>query len=556
MPEEADKQARRELDRMSRLPTAAAEYGVIRTYLDWLVSLPWSVSTEDNLDITHAREVLDEDHYGLEDIKERILEFLAVRKLRQERFEEFAEEGDEYDDEIRRLREGVILCFAGPPGVGKTSLGRSIARSLEREFIRISLGGVRDEAEIRGHRRTYIGALPGRILQALRRVESHNPVFMLDEIDKLSQGFQGDPASALLEVLDPEQNAEFRDHYLEVAFDLSEVMFITTANRLDTIPRPLLDRMEVIQLSGYTEGEKKEIAKGYLIPRQLRENSLRENEVTFKDEGLEEIIRFYTREAGVRNLERQIGAVCRKVATRIASGEDDGAIEITPEQIHEFLGRPKFRDLEEIAQRTSLPGVATGLAWTPTGGDVLFIEATQMPGAKGFQLTGSLGNVMKESAKAALSYVRSQAPNLGLDEGFFSEADFHLHIPAGAQPKDGPSAGVTMATAIVSLVSGRPVRSDVGMTGEITLRGKVMPVGGIKEKVLAAHRAGLKTVLLPQRNEDDLEDLPDEVREAIEFVLLDCADDAIEAALEPAPKPKKKRKSKAASTKAKKDVDE
>ncbi len=556
MPEEADKQARRELDRMSRLPTAAAEYGVIRTYLDWLVSLPWSVSTKDNLDITHAREVLDEDHYGLEDIKERILEFLAVRKLRQERFEEFAEDGDEYDDEIRRLREGVILCFAGPPGVGKTSLGCSIARSLEREFIRISLGGVRDEAEIRGHRRTYIGALPGRILQALRRVESHNPVFMLDEIDKLSQGFQGDPASALLEVLDPEQNAEFRDHYLEVAYDLSEVMFITTANRLDTIPRPLLDRMEVIQLSGYTEGEKKEIAKGYLIPRQLRENSLRENEVTFEDEGLEEIIRFYTREAGVRNLERQIGAVCRKVVTRIASGEDDGAIEITPEQIHEFLGRPKFRDLEEIAQRTSLPGVATGLAWTPTGGDVLFIEATQMPGAKGFQLTGSLGNVMKESAKAALSYVRSQAPNLGLDEGFFSEADFHLHIPAGAQPKDGPSAGVTMATAIVSLVSGRPVRSDVGMTGEITLRGKVMPVGGIKEKVLAAHRAGLKTVLLPQRNEDDLEDLPDEVREAIEFVLLDCADDAIEAALEPAPKPKKKRKSKAASTKAKKDVDE
>ena len=549
MPEEADKQARRELDRMSRLPTAAAEYGVIRTYLDWLVTLPWSVSTEDNLDIAHARAVLDEDHFGLDDIKERILEFLAVRKLRQERLEEFAAEDDQYDDEIRRLREGVILCFAGPPGVGKTSLGRSIARSLGREFIRISLGGVRDEAEIRGHRRTYIGALPGRILQALRRVESHNPVFMLDEIDKLSQGFQGDPASALLEVLDPEQNVEFRDHYLEVAFDLSEVMFVTTANRLDTIPRPLLDRMEVIQLSGYTEGEKVEIAKGYLIPRQLRENSLRESEVSFKDEGLEEIIRHYTREAGVRNLERQIGAVYRKIATRIAEGKGNGTVEITTERILEYLGRQKFRDSEEIAERTSLPGVATGLAWTPTGGDVLFIEATRMPGSKGFQLTGSLGNVMKESAKAALSFVRAQAGQLGLEEDFYSEADFHLHIPAGAQPKDGPSAGVTMAIALVSLVSGRPVRPDVGMTGEITLRGKVMPVGGIKEKVLAAHRAGLKTILLPKRNQDDLEDLPDEVRQAIKFVFLDTVDDAIEVALEPAPKPKKKRTKKTAPPK-------
>jgi ATP-dependent Lon protease len=549
MPEEADKQARRELDRLSRLPTAAAEYGVIRTYLDWLVSLPWSVSTEDNLDIAHAREVLDEDHYGLEDIKERILEFLAVRKLRQERLEEFGEQEDKYDDEIRRLREGVILCFAGPPGVGKTSLGRSIARSLGREFIRISLGGVRDEAEIRGHRRTYIGALPGRILQAIRRVESHNPVFMLDEIDKLSQGFQGDPASALLEVLDPEQNVEFRDHYMEVAYDLSEVMFITTANRLDTIPRPLLDRMEVIQLSGYTEGEKIQIAKGYLIPRQLRENSLRKSEVSFTEEGLEEIIRFYTREAGVRNLERQIGGVFRKVVTGIAEGKGNGAIEITPERVREFLGRQKFRDLEEIAERTSLPGVATGLAWTPTGGDVLFIEATQMPGAKGFQLTGSLGNVMKESANAALSYVRSQAPKLGLDEDFYSDADFHLHIPAGAQPKDGPSAGVTMATALVSLVSGRPVRPDVGMTGEITLRGKVMPVGGIKEKVLAAYRAGLKTILIPKRNEEDLEDLPDEIREDVKFVLLDTVDDAIEMALEPAPKPKKKSTRKTAQSK-------
>lgn len=544
MPEEADKQARRELDRMSRLPSAAAEYGVIRTYLDWLVTLPWSNSTEDNLNIPHAREVLDEDHFGLEDIKERILEFLAVRKLRQERFEEFAAEGDEYGDEIRKLREGVILCFVGPPGVGKTSLGRSIARSLERKFIRISLGGVRDEAEIRGHRRTYIGALPGRILQALRRVESHNPVFMLDEIDKLSQGFQGDPASALLEVLDPEQNSEFRDHYLEVAFDLSEVMFITTANRLDTIPRPLLDRMEMIQLSGYTDGEKIEIARGYLIPRQLRENSLRESEAVFTDESIQQIIRFYTREAGVRNLERQIGAVCRKLVTRIAEAEGDVNFEITPELVEELLGRPKFRDMEEIADRTSLPGVATGLAWTPTGGDVLFIEATRMAGAKGFQLTGSLGNVMKESARAALSYVRSQAKNLGLDEDFYANADFHLHIPAGAQPKDGPSAGVTMAIALVSLVSGRPVRPDVGMTGEITLRGKVMPVGGIKEKVLAAHRAGLKTVLLPKRNELDLEELPDEIREVTEFVLLDCVDDAIDVALEPAPKPKRKKRAK------------
>jgi ATP-dependent Lon protease len=544
MPEEADKQARRELDRLSRLPTAAAEYGVIRTYLDWLVTLPWSRTTQDNLDIPHARQVLDEDHFGLEDIKERILEFLAVRKLRQERFEEFNSETEQYNDEIRRLREGVILCFVGPPGVGKTSLGRSIARSLEREFIRISLGGVRDEAEIRGHRRTYIGALPGRILQALRRVESHNPVFMMDEIDKLSQGFQGDPASALLEVLDPEQNSEFRDHYLEVAFDLSEVMFITTANRLDTIPRPLLDRMEVIQLSGYTDGEKIEIAKGYLVPRQLRENSLRESEVSFNDESIQHVIRFYTREAGVRNLERQLGAVCRKLVTRIAEAEKDITFEITPELVEELLGRKKFRDMEEIADRTSLPGVATGLAWTPTGGDVLFIEATRMPGAKGFQLTGSLGNVMKESARAALSYVRSQAENLGLDEDFYSNADFHLHIPAGAQPKDGPSAGVTMATALVSLVSGRPVRPDVGMTGEITLRGKVMPVGGVKEKVLAAHRAGLKTILLPKRNEVDLEDLPEEVREATRFVLLDCVDDAIAAALEPAPKPKRKKKTK------------
>jgi len=536
MSEEAEKQARRELDRMERLPAAAAEYGVIRTYLDWLVSLPWSLFTEDNLEIAHARQVLDEDHYGLEDVKERILEFLAVRKLRQLRTDEFDKDGDDvYEDEIRRLREGVILCFVGPPGVGKTSLGRSIARSLDRKFIRTSLGGMRDEAEIRGHRRTYIGALPGRILQSLRRAESHNPVFMLDEIDKLSRGFQGDPASALLEVLDPEQNNEFRDHYLEVAFDLSNVMFITTANRLDTIPKPLLDRMEVIYLSGYTESEKIEIAKMYLIPRQLRENSLRESEISFSIESLQEIVRYYTREAGVRNLEREIGSVCRKVATRVAEDKFEDSIEVDAEIIKEYLGRPKFYDLEDIAARTSLPGVATGLAWTPVGGDVLFIETTQMPGSKGFQMTGSLGNVMQESAKAALSYVRSQAEQLNLDKTFFNDVDIHIHVPAGAQPKDGPSAGVTMATAIVSLISGRPVRSDVAMTGEITLRGKVMRVGGIKEKVLAAHRAQLSTVLLPKRNEDDLEDLPDEVREALNFVFLDTVQDALDVALEPAP---------------------
>jgi len=547
MPAEADKQSRRELDRMARLPTAAAEYGVIRTYLDWLVSLPWSKTTEDNLDISHAREVLDQDHYGLEDVKERILEFLAVRKLRQERSDEFEEQPE---DAIRRIREGVILCFVGPPGVGKTSLGRSIAHSMGRGFIRISLGGVRDEAEIRGHRRTYIGALPGRILQALRRIESRNPVFMMDEIDKLSTSFQGDPASALLEVLDPEQNAEFRDHYLEVSFDLSQVMFITTANWIENIPAPLRDRMEIISLSGYTEGEKIEIAKGYLIPRQLRENSLHESEITFTEEALLEIIRGYTREAGVRNLEREIGAVCRKIVTRIAE-EKTSSEEITPEKVREYLGRPRIHGTEEVALRTRMPGVATGLAWTPTGGDVLFIEASRMPGSKGFQLTGSLGNVMKESARTALSYVRSQAERFDLDTDFYAKSDFHLHIPAGAQPKDGPSAGVTMATALVSLVSSRCVRPDVGMTGEITLRGQVLPVGGIKEKILAAHRYGLKTIILPKRNEADLEDIPEEIRNAIHFVFVETVDEVLENALEPAPKVKLKSKKTAAKKKSK-----
>ncbi|MBN1303581.1 MAG: endopeptidase La [Anaerolineales bacterium] len=526
MPEEADKQALRELDRLSRLPTAAAEYGVIRTYLDWLVSLPWSRSTKDNLDIGHARQILDQDHYGLEDIKERIMEFLAIRKLRLERQGEFIKS----EDVIRRDREGVILCFVGPPGVGKTSLGRSIARAMERRFVRISLGGVRDEAEIRGHRRTYIGAMPGRILQALRRVESHNPVFMLDEVDKLVFDFHGDPASALLEVLDPEQNVEFRDHYLEVAYDLSQAFFITTANSLETIPGPLLDRMEIIFLSGYTESEKVAIAKGYLIPRQIRENSLRAKEIKFRESSLRKIINEYTREAGVRNLERKIGAICRKVGTRIAEGEGT-LYKITPELVEEFLDHPIFLGPDEISLRTSIPGVAPGLAWTPYGGVVLFIEATRMPGSKGFQVTGSVGKVMQESAGAALSYVRSRAKELGLDEEFFSQSDIHLHIPAGATPKDGPSAGVTMATALVSLISGRKVRSRLGMTGEITLRGQVLPVGGIKEKVLAAHRNKLKTVILPKRNELDLDDVPEEIKNSMKFIFVETVSEVFDAAL-------------------------
>jgi ATP-dependent Lon protease len=531
MPEEAQKQVRRELDRLSRLPTAAAEYGVIRTYIDWLVTLPWQVTTSDNLEISHARQVLDQDHFGLKDVKERILEFLSVRKLRLERADEFQAESV---DEIRRIREGVILCFVGPPGVGKTSLGRSIAHALGRKFVRISLGGVRDEAEIRGHRRTYIGALPGRILQALRRVESRNPVFMLDEVDKLTYDFHGDPASALLEVLDPEQNSEFRDHYLEVAYDLSQVMFITTANLLEPIPAPLRDRMEIINLSGYTEGEKKAIACQYLIPRQIRENGLRPEEVTFRDEALTNIIRMYTREAGVRNLEREIGAVCRKVVTRVAENKTT-KVDVTTEIVREFLGRPHYFGNDEIAMRTSIPGVATGLAYTPTGGDVLFIEATRMPGSKGFQVTGSLGSVMQESASAAMSFVRSRTGRLNLEQDFFEKSDVHLHIPSGAQPKDGPSAGVTMATALVSLISGRPVRAEVGMTGEITLRGQVLPVGGIKEKILAAHRAGLKTIILPRRNDADLEDLPVEVRDTMQFILVDTVDEVINAALEAKP---------------------
>ena len=550
MPEEAEKQARRELERLSHLPSAAAEYGVIRTYLDWLVSVPWSKSTQDNLEIAHAREILDKDHYGLEDVKERILEFLAIRKLRLDRKDEIKTPSE---DKIRREREGVILCFVGPPGVGKTSLGQSIARAMGRKFVRASLGGVRDEAEIRGHRRTYIGSMPGRILQALRRIESKNPVFMLDEIDKLTFDFHGDPASALLEVLDPEQNSEFRDNYLEVAYDLSQVFFITTANTLETIPGPLRDRMEIIYLSGYTENEKVAIAKGYLIPRQIRENGLREEEVTFTDDALQKIIREYTREAGVRNLERKIGAVCRKVGTRIAGGKLKEA-KITPKLIEEYLDHPIFQSTEELSQRMSIPGVVPGLAWTPYGGDVLFVEATSMPGGKGFQVTGSVGNVMNESARAALSYVRSRAKQLSIDAEFFNRSDFHLHIPAGSQPKDGPSAGVTMATAIVSLVSGRKVRPHVGMTGEITLRGQVLPIGGVKEKILAAHRNGLRTVILPKRNEQDIDDVPDEIKKAMKFVFVESMDDVLDAALESNHKPsqsKSKTKKKAAQRKTK-----
>ncbi len=541
MPEEAEKEAKRELDRLSKLPSAAAEYSVIRTYLDWLVNLPWSKSTEDKLDIPHARQVLDEDHYDLDDIKERILEYLAVRKLRLERKNDEREEEEEIADSIRGEREGVILCLIGPPGTGKTSLGRSIARALGRKFVRQSLGGVRDEAEIRGHRRTYIGAMPGRIIQALRRVESKNPVFMLDEIDKVGQDWRGDPSSALLEVLDPEQNRDFRDHYLDVPFDLSQVMFITTGNILDTIPPPLRDRMEILRLSGYTEEEKIKIAQQYLIPRQIRENSLRPEEIEFEAGAVRKVIRDYTREAGVRNLEREVGSICRKVATKVAEGlspeapsEPDEGQEgvktlITEEKVAEFLGKPKY--FFEAAERTEIPGVATALAWTPTGGDILFIEATKMPGSKGFTLTGQLGDVMKESAQAALSYVRSKAEELGIDEDFFDGSDIHVHVPAGAMPKDGPSAGVTMATALASLLLDKPVRADVGMTGEITLRGQVLPVGGIKEKILAAHRVGLKTVILPQRNEPDLDDVPEEVKEEMTFILADKVDQVFGAAL-------------------------
>ena len=509
MPEEARKAADNEIERLRLIPPESAEHSMVRTYLEWLVNLPWAVTTDDKLDMTHARQVLDEDHYDLEKIKDRILEYLAVRKLRQD-------------------PKGPILCFVGPPGVGKTSLGRSIARAIGRKFVRLSLGGVRDEAEIRGHRRTYIGSLPGRIIQSLRTAGSNNPLFMLDEIDKLGMDFRGDPASALLEVLDPEQNFSFADHYLEVAFDLSKVMFITTANYLEPVPPALRDRMEVIELAGYTEEEKLEIAKRHLMPKQITENGLTNDLIAFTDEALLKIARSYTHEAGVRNLEREVGSVCRKVARAVTEGQTEKAM-ISVEKVTELLGPEKF--FPEVAERTQEPGVAIGLAWTPNGGDILFIEATRMAGKKGLTLTGQLGEVMKESAQAALSYIRSKADRLGLAPNFYENCDLHIHVPAGAIPKDGPSAGITMTTALASLLTGRPVNSDMAMTGEITLRGKVMPIGGVKEKTLAARRAGVKTVILPKRNEKDLEDVPAKVREEMEFHFVENIDEVLDLAL-------------------------
>ncbi|MGC9520487.1 MAG: endopeptidase La [Anaerolineae bacterium] len=528
MSEEAKEEALRELARLEKMPPQAAEYWVIKTYLDWLTSLPWQVTTEDNLGIGNARDVLDEDHYDLEDVKERILEFLAVRKLRQERGLDEVVESDLQGRKVEGM--GAILALIGPPGVGKTSLGQSIARSLDRKFTRMSLGGMRDEAEIRGHRRTYIGAMPGRIMQAIKRVGVKNPVFMLDEVDKIGSDWRGDPSSALLEVLDPQQNHAFRDHYLDVDFDLSKVLFICTANTTATIPAPLLDRMEVIQIDGYTEYDKVHIARQYLVPRQLKVNGLREDEIEFTDDALRTMIRDYTREAGVRQLERAIGKACRKVATIIAEeAEHEQPFVVDGEKSREYLGKPRYRF--EAALRTEKPGVATGLAWTPTGGEVLFVEAATMPGSEErFILTGQLGDVMRESARIALSYVQSHLEDLGLSE---QKGKVHLHVPAGAVPKDGPSAGVTMVTALVSLLTGRPVNSDIGMTGEVTLQGQVLPIGGVKLKVLAAHRAGLKKVILPKLNEVDLEDIPEEVREDMEFILVDDISEALEHALLP-----------------------
>jgi ATP-dependent Lon protease len=522
MPPEADKEARRELKRLRTMPTQAAEYSLIKTYLEWMTDLPWNKVTEDNLEVARARQILDEDHYDLEKIKDRILEFLAVRKLKKERGSDAASD------------KGPILCFVGPPGTGKTSLGQSIARAMGRKFIRMSLGGVRDEAEVRGFRRTYVGSIPGRIIQALRRAESRNPVFMMDEVDKIGTDFRGDPSSALLEVLDPEQNKDFRDHYLDVPFDLSQVLFITTGNVLDTIPGPLRDRMEIIQLSGYTDSEKVKIAQRYLIPRQMKENGLKEGEVTFSEEALLRIIRDYTREAGLRNLEREIGGVCRKAAVKIAEGSTP-TVYVKPEDIPGYLGKQRFFD--EVAERTETPGVATGLAWTPVGGDVLFVEATRMKGAKGLTITGQLGDVMKESAQAALSLVRARAKSLGIPEDFFEKSDIHVHVPAGATPKDGPSAGITMTTAIVSALTGRPVKSYVAMTGEITLRGRVLPIGGLKEKVLAASRAGITTVIIPRHNEKDLDEIPLELRKHMTFVPVDTIDDVLPVALRDAAPP-------------------
>jgi ATP-dependent Lon protease len=509
LPEDVRKAAERELSRLEKLPPAAAEYGVIRTYLDWILTLPWDKTTEDNLDLEQARRVLDEDHFDLDKVKDRIVEYLAVSKLK----------GDV---------SGPILCFVGPPGVGKTSLGQSIAGTLGRKFTRISVGGVRDESEIRGHRRTYIGAMPGTIIRAIRDAESRNPVFLIDEIDKMGADWRGDPASAMLEVLDPEQHSTFRDHYLDLPFDLSKVLFICTANQLETIPGPLLDRMDVIQLSGYTEDEKVQIARRFLVPKQLEAHGLSADHVEIDDDALRTIVREYTREAGLRNLERRIADVLRKTARRVAEGES-GDVRIDGAAVREALGPRRFSG--EVRKRTSDPGVATGLAVTAVGGDVLFIEATAYPGKGGLRITGQLGEVMQESAQAALSWVRSHAERLGVDPEWFAEHDIHIHVPAGAVPKDGPSAGVTMATAIVSLATGRTVSEEVGMTGEITLTGQVLQIGGVREKVLAAQRAGLKTVILPQENEADLSELPEETRQEITFVLAETADEVLDTAL-------------------------
>jgi ATP-dependent Lon protease len=521
LPEEVQKAVDRELARLEKLPPAAAEYGVIRTYLDWLVTLPWDKTTPDNLDLDQARRVLDEDHFDLEKVKERIIEYLAVSKLKND-------------------LSGPIICFVGPPGVGKTSLGQSIARTLGRKFQRLSVGGVRDEAEIRGHRRTYIGAMPGTIIRAIRDAESLNPVVLIDEIDKMGADFRGDPASAMLEVLDPEQNKAFRDHYLDLPFDLSKVLFICTANTLDTIPSPLLDRMDVIHLSGYTEDEKFGIAKRYLVPKQLEAHGLAGGHVKISDAVLRLIIREYTREAGVRNLERQIAAVLRKAAREVAEGKTKAkTLQIAERRARSWLGPRRFSG--EVRKRTADPGVATGLAFTAVGGDVLFIEATAYPGKGRLTITGQLGEVMQESAQAALSWVRSHAETLGVDPKWFTEHDIHVHVPAGAVPKDGPSAGVTMATAIASLVRGEPVSEEVGMTGEITLTGQVLPIGGVREKVLAAQRAGLKRVILPRENEPDLEELPAETKRELEFVLADSIDEVFDTAFSgrraPRPKP-------------------
>jgi ATP-dependent Lon protease len=509
LPEKAAKEAEKQLRRLERMHPDAAEASMTRTYIEWLAELPWSKATKDNLDLKAAHKILEEDHYDLEKVKERIIEYLAVRKLKEK-------------------MKGPILCFVGPPGVGKTSLGKSIARALGREFVRISLGGVRDEAEIRGHRRTYVGALPGRIIQGIKTAGNNNPVFMLDEIDKIGADFRGDPSAALLEVLDPEQNNSFSDHYIGLPFDLSRVMFITTANMTDPIPGPLKDRMEIIRLSGYTEQEKLGIAKSYLIPRQLTEHGITDKQISIADKTLIQVIAQYTREAGVRNLEREVGHLCRKVARKVAEGENE-LFTITPQNLHKYLGVPKF--MPEVEREQDEMGVVTGLAWTETGGDILYIEATSMLGKGQLTLTGHLGDVMKESAHAALTYVRSRAGKLGINPDVFAKTDVHIHVPAGAIPKDGPSAGVTMATALASVFTNRPVRRDIAMTGEVTLRGRVMPIGGLKEKTLAARRAGIKTVIIPKENEKDLEDLPKYLRKDMNFIFATTVDDVLAAAL-------------------------